>query len=375
MTFTQCEIRRALAYIATSYNGIVSFSNTAAQIISTFEVFKNTQKQLVMKKNLKIGQSRTLGISKSNIDFFKKNIINIEKLLWKLKRIEIYTDNLKNEKLLNFENNNEQIFSIIKNHELYKVLEKDLSKNKYFKKKYLTNKNLSFVNNYGIIINCDYFHNFTNNYFSKKIIKKYNSIAYTTTIRHKKILNNIASQIFTKRGPLAFLPVSNTETSIVYSVHNSTEKENNISELIKKYNFKYEIIKIDKIDSFELKSLNLRSYYHNNILAFGDLLHKIHPLAGQGFNMTIRDIKVLMNIIKDKLDLGLPLDSSVNKEFEKNLKHKNFIFSNGVDLIHEFFNIERKTNNNILSKSVQFLGKNSSVNNIFTKIADKGILS
>ncbi|MDC1039012.1 FAD-dependent monooxygenase, partial [Candidatus Pelagibacter sp.] len=196
----------------------------------------------------------------------------------------------------------------------------------------------------------------------------------TTTIRHKKILNNMASQIFTKRGPLAFLPVSNTETSIVYSVHNSTEKENNISELINKYNFKYEIIKIDKIDSFELKSLNLRSYYHNNILAFGDLLHKIHPLAGQGFNMTIRDIKVLMNIIKDKLDLGLPLDSSVNKEFEKNLKHKNFIFSNGVDLIHEFFNIERKINNNILSKSVQFLGKNSSVNKVFTKIADKGIL-
>ena len=99
------------------------------------------------KKNLKIDQSRTLGISKSNIEFFKKNIINIEKLLWKLKRIEIYTDNLKNEKLLNFENNNEQIFSIIKNHELYKVLEKDLSKNKYFTKKHLTNKNLPFFNN------------------------------------------------------------------------------------------------------------------------------------------------------------------------------------------------------------------------------------
>jgi len=351
-------------------NGLSSLTLAKALVNQNIYVDLITQ-----KKNLKIGQSRTLGISKSNINFFKKNIIDIEKLLWKLKRIEIYTDNLKNEKLLNFKNNNEQIFSIIKNHELYKVLEKNLSKNKYFKKKYLTNKNLSFVSNYEIIINCDYFHNFTNNYFNKKIIKKYDSIAYTTTIRHKKILNNIASQIFTRRGPLAFLPISNTETSIVYSVHSSTEKENNISELIKKYNFKYEIIKIDKIDSFELKSLNLRSYYHNNILAFGDLLHKIHPLAGQGFNMTIRDIKVLMNIIKDKLDLGLPLDSSVNKEFEQNLKHKNFIFSNGVDLIHEFFNIERKTNNNILSKSVQFLGKNSSVNKVFTKIADKGILS
>ena len=41
--------------------------------------------------------------------------------------------------------------------------------------------------------------------------------------------------------------------------------------------------------------------------------------------MTIRDIKVLTNIIKNKLDLGLELDSSVNKEFEKNAKYKNFI--------------------------------------------------
>ena len=44
------------------------------------------------KKNQKISLSRTLGISKSNINFFNKNIINIEKLLWKLKKIEIYAD-------------------------------------------------------------------------------------------------------------------------------------------------------------------------------------------------------------------------------------------------------------------------------------------
>ena len=35
--------------------------------------------------------------------------------------------------------------------------------------------------------------------------------------------------------------------------------------------------------------------------------------------------------------------------------------------------MERKTKNNILSKSVQFIGKNSTINNMFTKIADKGI--
>ncbi len=325
------------------------------------------------KKNQKIGLSRTLGISKSNINFFNKNIINIEKLLWKLKKIEIYTDNLKNEKLLNFEKNDDQIFSIIKNYELHRVLEKNLIKSKYFKTKYLKNVNISFLKDYNIIINCNYVNNFTNKYFGKKIIKEYDSFAYTTVINHKEILNNTATQIFTKRGPLAFLPISNKETSIVYSVHNSVKKVNDINELIKQYNFKYKINKIDKIENFELKSLNLRSYYHKNILAFGDLLHKIHPLAGQGFNMTIRDIKVLLNVIKNKLDLGLELDSSVNTEFEKNVKYKNFIFSNGIDLIHEFFNLERKTKNSVLSKSIQILGKNSSANKAFIKIADEGI--
>ena len=51
------------------------------------------------------------------------------------------------------------------------------------------------------------------------MIKKYNSFAYTTIIEHKKSLNNnTAVQIFTKRGPLAFLPISNNKTSVVYSI-------------------------------------------------------------------------------------------------------------------------------------------------------------
>ena len=149
--------------------------------------------------------------------------------------------------------------------------------------------------------------------------------------------------------------------------------DDKIVELIKKYNFKYKIKKFDKINVFDLKSFILRSYYHKNILAFGDLLHRIHPLAGQGFNMTIRDIKTLVNIINKKINLGMPIDSSVNKEFEKNLRHKNYIFLNGIDLIHEFFNFERKFNSTVLTKSIKFLGRNPSVNKMFTSIADKGI--
>ena len=329
---------------------------------------------LTQKKILNLNKSRTIGISKSNLDFFNSNIINVEKLIWKLKKIDIFTDNLKNEKLINFEKSNDQLFSIIKNFVLYKALEKDLSENKFFKKK-ISRNNFSFINNYEIIINCDYSHPVTKKYFSKKIVKEYNSFAYTTIIHHEKILNDTATQIFTNKGPLAFLPISNDETSVVFSLHNSTKNnKENIEELINFYNFKYKINKFEKIDKFKLISVYLRSYYHKNILAFGDLLHRIHPLAGQGFNMTIRDIKMLFKLIKNKYDLGLPLDISVNEQFENNLKYKNFFFSYGIDFIHEFFNMERKSKSNILSKSVKFMGNNPSINKIFTKIADEGSL-
>ena len=91
--------------------------------------------------------------------------------------------------------------------------------------------------------------------------------------------------------------------------------------------------------------------------------------------MTIRDIKILLGIIRKRFDVGLLLDSSVNLEFQNEIKHKNFIFSNGVDLIHEFFNFERKMKSNFLSKSVKNISNYPRINKMFTKIADRGIFS
>ncbi len=324
------------------------------------------------KKQKKPDKSRTIGISRSNVYFFNNNIININKIVWKINKIEIFTDNLKKEELLNFKNNGDELFSIVKNIDLVKILEKSLSRDIKFKK---LHKKINFrlIKNYDLIVNTNISNSITKKYFYKKILKEYNSSAYTTIINHKEIKNNVAVQIFTKKGPLAFLPISRKQTSIVYSIHNSYGKTNNkIDDLINYYNFKYQIKKIEKVSSFSLKSLILRSYYYNNILAFGDLLHRIHPLAGQGFNMTIRDIKILTSIIKNKYNLGLPLDSSVNQEFEKKLRHNNFIFANGIDLVHEFFNFERKTSSNIVSKAVKLFGTNPSINKIITKIADRG---
>ncbi len=326
------------------------------------------------KKTNKLNHSRTIGISKSNVEFFNNQIINIEKIIWKLKKIEIFTDNFKKEKLLNFENKDEHLFSIVKNYQLYEILKKSLNKNKYFNEVNLKKEFVSF-DNYDLVINCNYSNSITKKFFSKKVKKKYNSFAYTTIIKHEKISNNVATQVFTKRGPLAFLPISNNETSIVYSLRSSKDLKNEeILNLINKYNFKYKINKIGKMERFELESFSLRHYYHKNILAFGDLLHRIHPLAGQGFNMTIRDINFLIGIILDKIELGLPLDSSVCKEFEKKIRHKNFIFSNGIDFVHEFFTLESKLNNKIFGNTLKYLGQNNSINKFFVNVADKGLV-
>ena len=81
-------------------------------------------------------------------------------------------------------------------------------------------------------------------------------------------------------------------------------------------------------------------------MAFGDCLHKIHPFAGQGFNMSLRDINIFSKIVDERLKLGLTLDSTIAETFEKEAKHFNFLFSNGIDFIHEFFKFDNRIKNN-----------------------------
>ena len=325
------------------------------------------------KKILEHNKSRTIGISKKNLDFFNKNILDIKKFSWNINKIEIFSENLQDEKILNFQNDDQPLFAIIKNYDLQKHLLSELNKNRFcnFKNK---DKFKDFnLKDYKLIINCDGYNAITNKFFFKKIIKNYNSYAHTAIIKHKEIKNNnVASQTFTERGPIAFLPISEKETSVVYSIQGN--KNVDLKKLIKKYNTKYNILKFSELGSFELLSSNLRSYYYKNILAFGDLLHKLHPLAGQGFNMSLRDIKDISELIKFKLDHGLDLDSSICVDFEKKTKHKNYLFSNSIDFVYEFFKLESKMKNDFFSKSIQFFGKNKFLNRSFEKIANSGFI-
>ena len=325
-------------------------------------------------------KTRTIGISKDSLDFFNKEIMQLRKnMTWNIKKINIYTEKYKNKKILNFEESKINLFSIFKNNEIYECLEKNLKKNKLFKK--ILIKNGQFLKkvikmDFDLIINCDANNIITKEFFFRRINKNYNSKAFTTIIEHKKLINNIATQIFTKIGPIAFLPLSNYKTSVVFSVNvkkkNFEDKE--ILKFIKFYNHKYEIINFSKLEKFNLSFSVSRNYFYKNILAFGDVIHRVHPLAGQGFNITIRDIKILSELIKKRIDLGLPLDNSIFQEFENKTKHLNYIFTSAIDLVYEFFKFDNKINNNISKELFKLVSKNKNLNRFFSRHANQGLV-
>ncbi len=117
----------------------------------------------------------------------------------------------------------------------------------------------------------------------------------------------------------------------------------------------------------------LRNYTHDNILAFGDLIHRIHPLAGQGFNMTLRDIKIISKIVDDKMLLGLPIDISVGENFQSSTRHLNYLYGKAIDGIYEFFRLDNNVNNIISIPIFKILNKNSSFKKYSNIFSDKGL--
>tara|TARA_B100000029_G_scaffold492680_1_gene554243 strand:- start:57 stop:1145 length:1089 start_codon:yes stop_codon:yes gene_type:complete len=346
-----------------------------ANVIANKKLRVDIAYNLNTKKN---ESSRTLSISHDNYIYLKKINKKINISAWPTKKIKIYNEIEKFKELFEFKNNKKDIFYLIKYHDIYNFFLNFSKKNKFINFVKI-NSELKNINHkktkYNLIINSTSNNFFTKKNFYKKIEKDYNSEAYTLIITHKKTKNNVAIQIFTKIGPLAFLPLSNDQTSVVFS-YNGKKKitDEEVEKIIKEYNLEYQIIKFGKIEKFDLKFYMLREYGQKNILPFGDFLHRVHPLAGQGFNMTIRDIKILSKLIDEKISLGMEIDSSIIDDFQNETRHLNFIYASSIDFVYQFFNLDNKINN-ILSEPFFEIIKNKKILNKFaTHFADKGLV-
>ena len=334
--------------------------------------------------------TRILAISNNNFMFLKKQAILSNKInrLWKINKINIFNFKSKSgpSSLMHFQNKeNNPIFYTIKYNNFFLNLKSKIKRNpllKIFDDKKIKNFLSKQIkkNNYNLIINCSSSNLISKKFFFKKINKDYNAFAFTTIIKHKKISNHIASQFFTELGPMAFLPISENYTSVIWSVKLYNKKYKNFfnNKIIKNrikelFPFKSDKITFSLINKFNLNFLIPKEYYKKNILAFGDGLHKIHPLAGQGLNMGIRDIKILKSVIEKRINLGLEINETVLADFASQIKPYNFLFAKGIDFMEKYFSINNTNFNKYSEKIFNYINKNSFIKQIFVDFADRGI--
>ena len=345
------------------------------------------------KKNNKNLDKRTTAISESNYQYIKKKLsFREQNLFWICKKINLfYEDKKKIINFLNFEEKNRSLMHIFQNKKLKKKLDKIVSKTKKIK---VIKKNIKDINNKEgsvafekkkifydlIILSTGGYSKFYNAIEKDRSIEKnYEELGLTSIIKHNTKIENV-SQFFLKEGPLAILPFKKNAFSIVWSV--STKFFN-----INKKNIKIIVIEKlrDLLKTKELKNIaNIQSfpinlslktkYFKKNVLILGDGLHAVHPMAGQGFNLVLRDIKKLADLISTTLKLGLLIkDSFVLKDFYNARKPENNLFGFSINLTNIFFK-DKKYFSFIKRGILNNINRFSLIKKISQSVSDRGVL-
>ena len=354
-----------------------------------------------LEKNTK--SNRTVAISQDNYNFIKKlKTFNLSKEnFWPCSKIKIYSEEEKNLneilKLEDNEKNKKKVFYMIENSKMILEMIKSIKKNKLISLKTqkisgidslgllkIVKYNNKISSKYNLIIVCTGSNSdLVKTFFKDRSVKHaYKEISVTTTLKHDPNKNNVARQIFLNGEIFALLPMSNTKTAVVWSIKkNIINKYNGKKNLLLKNKIKFYANKFLKNVNFssniEKKNLNLlirEKYYQDRILLFGDALHVVHPLVGQGFNMILRDLINLEKILKNKINLGLDIGSlDILSEFSNEIKPRNFVYSLGIEAIRNSFAYDGKILKDLRNKIIENLNKSNFSKNLFYKLADKGL--
>ena len=360
---------------------------TTALILSKL----NAKVDLVAKfePSNRINDNRTTAISPSNYKSLCSFLsLEDQKIFWPSTNIDLYHEQSdKYHHFMNFKNNGKNIIYILENKKLIKAIVKKIKSrnkikiiNKEVKKIDEKNSEITFKNKkkkYDIIILCTGKKSFlVTNLIGKRIISGHpNDIAFTSIVKHNLNINN-SKQYFLKEGPMAILPINKKQFSLVWSVSKNLKLEtikNLINHKFKKIFGSNRKLKISKFDFFPISfSFNV-NFFKKNVLVLGESSYNVHPIAGQGFNMILRDILNLNSHIKEHLELGIQLkDSRIFNRFVSSRKPENLLFGLSINLIHEFFR-NNKISNSIKKIILNDLNDIKFLKKLNLRIADTGI--
>ena len=206
-----------------------------------------------------------------------------------------------------------------------------IESDKHISKVTLSNNNIIFSS---LVVACDGKHSVTRKMMgigTKSF--SYKQEAFVCSILHDKSHKNIALEKFLPGGPLAILPMKKFKhkyrSSIIWSDRSDVSKSRYNSSINNSLTIESEIedhckdwlgkVKLENFKAvFPLELTMPKSLIENRFILMGDSAHSIHPIAGQGFNLTIRDIKNFIEECNERKMLGLDIGSQIFlKKFER----------------------------------------------------------
>tara|TARA_B100001063_G_scaffold219461_1_gene223612 strand:+ start:28 stop:1200 length:1173 start_codon:yes stop_codon:yes gene_type:complete len=360
----------------------------------------NYKVAIVDKKNFTNSKStykdtRTVAVSEGS-KFFLENLSLwsfLENYAEPIKTIKVYDRSSRNK--IHFKNQikNKKLGYVIENNKFSKILRNQLQKFKNINMLYgfdlidikLNDNNTKafsdkVIINSKIIIAADGKNSRIKKIVGNKIFKKkYDESALVLNFVHEKRLNNTAYEIFYKTGPLAILPMKSSkklfQSSIIWSNNDSFLKKLISLESIFVRCFLEEKIgnivgKITKINSSQIFPLSAHindSFFNKRLIYIGDAAHSIHPIAGQGWNLGVNDVKNLFELSKDnKIEIGSDLFCQM---YDNKSYHKAFQLFQVTDRLNSHFIKPGSVYRFFSNKGFDFIEKNQSLKNEITKYA------
>lgn len=143
----------------------------------------------------------------------------------------------------------------------------------------------------------------------------YPQTGIVATVAHEKPHRGVAHERFLAAGPLAFLPMTGKRSSIVWTEHKALapallalDDAAFAAELERRFGSSLGRLRIEGPRwSYPLALLHAERYVDTRLALIGDAAHAIHPIAGQGLNLGLRDVAALAEILVDARRLGLDL--------------------------------------------------------------------
>ena len=132
---------------------------------------------------------------------------------------------------------------------------------------------------------------------------------------------NVAYERFTDSGPLALLPMSDGRCSLVWTVDRDKvdevmawNDETFLARLQARFGMRLGLLqKIGKRKAYPLALVRADEHIRPRLALIGNAAHVLHPIAGQGFNLGIRDVAALAQVIVEAKDNDIGLLSVLNQ--------------------------------------------------------------